>query len=190
MTTESVVNCHERGFGRNHRWEGGGVCVRCGADRDQQIASALASGMPAAQVAESVGLARRSVFRAAERVRKGERLLTPQERARLVSEGRKADTNTSPAIMRAVAAALEEGRVRPVGQRARQQASARCPRCGGTVIAEYDEDGDLDPVCLACGRRANAPTPEQVAALRSDMDPIHEETGRRRRPPSRRGMWL
>ncbi|MCK9496152.1 MAG: hypothetical protein M0R75_11745 [Dehalococcoidia bacterium] len=125
MTTEAVVDCHERGFGRNHRWDQGGVCVRCGAGRTA-----------------------------------------------------------------AVAAALEEGRVRHVGQRAHQDPPERCPRCGGTVIAEYDEDGDLDPVCLACGRHTNAPTPEQVAALRSDMDPIHEETGRRRRPPSRRGMWL
>lgn len=190
MTTEAVVNCHERGLGRNHRWDGGGVCVRCGADRDQKIVAALASGVPAARVAETIGLSKRSVWRAAERVREGKRLLTPQERARLVSEGRKADTNTSPAIMRAVVAALEEGRVRPVGQRAHQEPPERCPRCGGSVIAEYDEDGDLDPVCLACGRHTNAPTPEQVAALRSDMDPIHEETGRRRRPPSRRGMWL
>lgn len=190
MTTEAVVNCHERGLGRNHRWEGGGVCVRCGADRDQQIASALASGMPVAQVAESVGLARRSVWRAAERVRKGERLLTPEERSQRTSEGK----NTNPAMMRAVVAALEERRVRPVGQRARQQASARCPRCGGTVLAERDEEGVLDPVCVACGRRASALTPEEAAALLRADEAAEasrmNSLGRRSNGPRRRGMVL
>ena len=162
MTTETAVNCHERGLGRTHRWEGGGVCVRCGADRDQQIASALASGMPAAQVAESVGLARRSVWRAAERVRKGERLLTREERSQRTSDGK----NTNPAMMRAVVAALEEGRVRPVGQRARQEPPERCPRCGGTVIADRDEDGDLDAYCLACSHRVRSLTAEEADALR------------------------
>ncbi|MCK9497136.1 MAG: hypothetical protein M0R75_16815, partial [Dehalococcoidia bacterium] len=159
MTTEAAINCHEVGLGRNHRWEGGGVCVRCGADRDQQIASALASGVPAAQVAESVGLAKRTVWRAAERVRKGERLLTREERSRLVSEGRA--EGIAPSAMRAVVAALEERRVRPVGQRAAREVPERCPRCGGTVIAEYDEDGDLDAYCIACGRRTGAPTAEE-----------------------------
>ncbi|MCK9496967.1 MAG: hypothetical protein M0R75_15955 [Dehalococcoidia bacterium] len=190
MTTEAVVNCHERGLGRTHRWEGGGVCVRCGADRDQKIVAALASGVPAARVAETVGLSKRSVWRAAERVREGKRLLSPQERARLVSEGRKADTNTSPAIMRAVAAALEEGRVRHVGQRAAREVPERCPRCGGSVIAEHDEDGDLDAYCIACGRRTGAPTAEEAEALRRELHEADFVTVKRSNGPRRNGGRL
>ncbi|MCK9495228.1 MAG: hypothetical protein M0R75_06995 [Dehalococcoidia bacterium] len=125
MTTEAVVNCHERGFGRNHRWDQGGVCVRCGAGRTA-----------------------------------------------------------------AVAAALEEGRVRHVGQRARQEPPERCPRCGGTVIADRDEDGDLDAYCIACGRRVNAPTAEQAEAMRRELHDADFVTVKRSNGPRRNGGRL
>lgn len=129
MTTEAVVNCHERGLGRNHRWDQGGVCVRCGAGRTA-----------------------------------------------------------------AVVAALEAGRVRHVGQRAHQESPERCPRCGGTVIADRDEDGELDPVCVACGRRASALTPEQAEALLREDEAAEaartNSLGRRSNGPRRRGMVL
>jgi len=128
MTTEAVVNCHERGLGRNHRWDQGGVCVRCGAGRTA-----------------------------------------------------------------AVAAALEEGRVRPVGQRAHQEPPERCPRCGGTVIADRDEDGDLDAYCLACSHRVRSLTAEEAAALRAELDEASRRVnvlGRRSNGPRRRGVAL
>lgn len=151
-------------------------------DRDLQIVSALASGMTGTEAAEAFGISRRSVFRAASRVRDGARHLTREERPQRAPEATKRrDTNTSPAMMRAVVAALEERRVRPVGQRSGPVVAERCPRCSGRVLRERGEDGERDDACLACGYRPHdALTPEQHAAMVAERNG-YDDSGVRRK---------
>jgi hypothetical protein len=68
----------------------------------------------------------------------------------------------------------------------------RCHRCNGTLVAEHLPDGERESTCIACGRPADALTPEQQAALKAHIDARETGGGGRksRRPKQVQGVRL